>query len=322
MKPYTHLTDQERDKIAVLRSRGHTLRNIARVLGRHFSSLSRELRRNRSGNTGYFPHKAHERAIQRRQNHKRMRLKNRTLRHQVEELLMLGWSPEIIAGRLKREQGGRPIISHEAIYQWVYTQAPHLIQALVRSHPKRWPRHYSRKRYKTHIPRRISIQDRPALINTRQQPGHWESDLLIGRGKAALQVAVERKARYTRLQKIPNKTARAARHALYASLKDLPASLRRSITYDNGSENVEHLRLNFDLKMDSYFCQPYHSWEKGTVENTNGLIRRFLPKKTNFDIIPEKQIRQIESWLNNRPRKCLGFQSPAEVLTSFVALDG
>lgn len=318
---YKHLTEMERDQLAILRSQGKTLREIGRLMGRSPASLCRELRRN-SVRGRYYPHHAQQSAVQRERDvHRRPRLKNHALRLQIEQWLQEGWSPEIIAGRLKRDSG-QTIISHEAIYQWIYTEAPHLIQTLVRSHPKRWPRHYSRKRYKTHIPRRISIQDRPALINTRQQPGHWEADLVIGRGKAALQVAVERKARYTRLQKIPDKTARSARRALHASLKDLPAILRRSVTYDNGSENVEHLRLNFDLKMDSYFCQPYHSWEKGTVENTNGLIRRFLPKKTNFDMIPDDQIRRIESWLNNRPRKCLGFQSPAEVLTSFVALDG
>jgi len=322
MKPYTHLTEKERDRIAVLRSCGHPLRKIAKTLGRHFSSLSRELSRNKSSRYGYLPHKANEHALNRRQNHKRMRLKSRVLRQEVERLLALEWSPEIIAKRLPKEHPELPPISHEAIYQWIYTEAPHLIGYLIRSHRQRRPRRYSRKRRFPLIPQRISIKERPVLANSRQQPGHWESDLLIGKGRSAIQVAVERKARYTRLQKIPNKTAGASRLALHKSLVSLPPHLRRSVTYDNGSENVEHVLLNVELGISSYFCEPYHSWEKGSVENRNGVIRRFLPKRTDFDTISDDKIRAIESWINNRPMKCLGFQTPAEVLNSFVALRG
>ena len=133
MKNYRHLNEEERDQIAVLRSRGQTLREIAQKVGRHYSSLCRELRRNRSGGNGYLPHWAQTHAIKRRQNHKRMRLKSFVMREEVERLLMKGWSPEIIAGRLKRENKGRGVISHEAIYQWIYKEAPHLIESLARS---------------------------------------------------------------------------------------------------------------------------------------------------------------------------------------------
>lgn len=322
MKPYTHLSEKERDRIAVLHSRGHTLREIARALGRHFSSLSRELSRNRSKRYGYLPHKAQEHALNRRQNHKRMRLKSRVLRQEVERLLALEWSPEIIANRLPRERPELPPISHEAIYQWIYSEAPHLVGYLIRSHRRRRPRRWNRKRRFFFSAPRVSIKDRPALVNSRQQFGHWETDLLIGKGRSAIQVAVERKARYTRLQKVPAKTASVCRLALHKTLAPLPPHLRRSVTYDNGSENADHFQLNVELGMDSFFCEPYHSWEKGSVENRNGVIRRFLPKRTDFDTISDEKIRAIESWLNNRPMKCLGFQTPAEVLSSFVALQG
>ena len=143
---------------------------------------------------------------------------------------------------------------------------------------------------------------------------------MIGKGKSAIQVSVERKTRFSRLIKIPNKTSDVSRRALASILAPLPQHLKRSITYDNGSENFEHQLLNDQLGSVSYFCQPYHSWEKGTVENTNGLIRRFLPKKTNFDTLSVQQIHSVESWLNSRPRKCLDFKSPHEAFLASVAL--
>ena len=316
---YKHLTETERDRLTVLRSKGRTLREIGRLLGRSPASLCRELRRNGLGKR-YYPHHAQKRASKREhESHRRPRLKNHALRLQVEQMLKEGWSPEIVAGRLTRQQGYQ-VTSHEAIYQWIYAEAPHLIGYLVRSHPKRWSRRYSRKRRGLQIPGRISVRERPAVVHSRRQPGHWETDLLVGPSAAALQVTVERQTRYTRLERLPRKTATAARQALIGVLAALPESLRRSLTYDNGPENAEHLQLAAQIGLRSYFCEPYHSWEKGTVENTNGLVRRFLPKRTDLATLSEARIREIESWLNNRPRKCLGFQTPAEAFNSLVAL--
>lgn len=173
---------------------------------------------------------------------------------------------------------------------------------------------------------RVSIDERPCYINERKQPGHWEADLLIGRGKSALQVVVELKTRFTpplragagftKLAKIPDKTAISSSSALFSALSSLPKNFLQSITYDNGSENVQHNVLNNSLGTSSFFCNPYHAWEKGTVENTNSLIRRSLPKRTNFDTISDTDISKVESWLNNRPRKCLGFSTPNEVFNS------
>jgi IS30 family transposase len=233
---------------------------------------------------------------------------------------MRGWSPEIVAGWIRR-QGDRSVVSHETIYKWIYRDAPHLIQYLTRSHKKRFPRHHSRKHRRVHIPDRVSIQERPAIIESRKQPGHWESDLLVGKGAMAVQVVAERMSRVTLLAKLPDKTAGESSRALIGLLSCLPATVRQSVTYDNGSENVQHREVNRALGMQSYFCQPYHSWEKGMVENTNGLIRRFFPKRTDLSTITARQLKMVQDWLNHRPRKCLGFQTPAEVLKSWgVAL--
>lgn len=322
---YTHLTKDERDQLAVLRSRGLKLRDIGTRLGRNPSTLSRELARNRPrrGRQDYLPHKAQARSEQRhRENHKRMRLKSHVLRHEVELHLAKGWTPELIAGQFRKFRPELPSISTEAIYQWIYADAQHLIGYLPRSHKQRYPKQKGRKTRKTKIPHRVPILERSAAANNRQEPGHWESDLIIGRGRAVLQNTVERTSRSVRLRRVPDKTASSCRKALQAVLAPLPKHLRRSVTYDNGTENSEHDQLNKDLGMRSYFCEPHHSWEKGMVENRNGLVRFFFPKKCNLDNIEDRAIQQAEDWINNRPMKCLGFQTPNQVLASLVALTG
>lgn len=325
MKTYKHLNKDERDILAVLLARGESLRSIARQLKRSPSTILREIRRHRPsrGPQLYFPHKAQERADWRHcHGHQRQRLKTFILRMEVMRLLMRGWSPEIISGRIKKE-GRFPAISHEAIYQWIYARAPYLVCCLLRAHPKRYPRPHGLRRRRLHIPERVSIQERPLAIDSRREPGHWETDLIVGRGRQAIQVTVERSSRFARLKRLPNKTAPESSAALMETLKFLPPHLRRSVTYDNGGENAQHLRLKKELGISSYFCEPFHSWEKGTVENTNGLIRRFIPKRTDLGKIPEEDIQFVEAWLNARPRKCLQFQTPAEFLKNLgVALTG
>jgi IS30 family transposase len=321
MKTYNHLTEEERNQLVVLVNRKKSLREIAKELGRHHSTIFHEITRN-NGRKRYRANTAHKRAVFRHYNaHRRTRLKSHALRIEVEKLLMNKWSPEIISGRLK-QRPDLPPISPEAIYQWIYADAPHLIGCLTRSHKTRWPKGKSKhKRYL--IPNRVSIKERPKQINQRAELGHWEADLLIGKGVSALQVVQERKARLAKLKKTPNKKAPSSRSALANALAPMPKALKKSITYDNGFENTEHGILNAQLGTSSYFCEPYHSWEKGSVENTNGLIRRFFPKKTNFDTISNEDIKNVENWLNNRPRKCLGFKTPLEVLNSLgVALTG
>lgn len=316
---YKHLGSHERDLLAVLSSQGHSLRQIAAALGRDPGTVSRELRRNAPPvYTGYYlAHKAQQRATERaRLARCHQRLKNAVIRRYVEDRLQRGWSPELIAGRLKL-RSPRQAISHEAIYQWVYAEARHLIPRLARAHRRRKPRGYSRRHKTPHIPARVSIRQRPAAVLTRRQAGHWETDTMLARTSVvALQVTVERQARYTRLAKLPQKGSREMSVALTRRLSRYARSLRRSLTYDNGSENTDHLRTNRVLGTRSYFCEPYHSWERGTVENTIGLVRRFFPKKIDFATIPKNQVQSVERWLNHRPRKCLGFKTPAEVFKS------
>ena len=315
-KTYKHLDANERDLLAVLKSKGKSLRKIATILIRSPSTLSRELKRNAPPvYTGYYlSHKAQERADKRnRESHRRPRLKTDVIRRYVEKRLRRGWSPELIAGRLAIEHPELSI-SPEAIYQWVYQEATHLILSLVRAHRKRKHRGYSRKHKTSHIPERISIQERPQAVLKRHDIGHWETDTINCRKSyQAVQVTVERKARYAKIAKLKTKSARAMSIALTRRLSRYPTNLRLSITYDNGSENAEHLRTNKILGTCSYFCEPFHSYERGTVENTIGLVRRFLPKKTNLAKISQDHLVKIEYWLNHRPRKCLGFKTPAEV---------
>jgi transposase, IS30 family len=322
-KTYKHLTTEERDQLAVLHSRGLNLRDIGARLGRSPSTLSRELCRNRSRRNSYLPHKAQSRAEHRhREGHKRMRLKSRVLRYEVEQHLMKGWTPELIAGHFRKFRHELPSISTEAIYQWIYREAPHLIGCLPRAHKQRYPKQKGRKMRKTKIPHRVPIEQRPASANTRQEPGHWESDLMVGRGRVALQNTVERTSRCVRLRRVAQKSAASCRKALESVLAPLPRDMRRSVTYDNGTENTEHLLLNAAIQTCSYFCEPYHSWEKGTVENRNALVRRFFPKRSNFDMIQDDAIQVAEDWINNRPMKCLGFKTPNQVFASLVALTG
>jgi len=314
-KTYKHLNPEERDILAVLKSKGHSIRQIAKVLNRSPSTLSRELERNAPPvyKNYYLAHKAQQRDDMRKnQSHRRQRLKNEFICGYVEQHIQLGWSPELIAGRLSVEYPNQSI-SHEAIYQWIYMDATQLIRSLVRAHHRRKHRGYSRKHKTHHIHDRTSIRERPETVLTRQQIGHWETDTISCRKSyQGVQVTVERKARYATVQKLDAKTSRAMSEALVRRLGRYPANIRRTITYDNGPENAEHMRTNEALGTASYFCEPYHSYQKGTVENTIGLVRRFIPKKINLADVSQHQLTKIEYWLNNRPRKCLKFKTPAE----------
>jgi IS30 family transposase len=324
-RTYKHLIAVERDIIAAMKAQGKSLGEIGVAIGRDKSTVSRELRRNcPSCHTGYYlSHKAQDRAVIRfHRSHKRPRLKNERIKNYVIAQLQDGMSPELIAGRIQKDLEDASI-SHEAIYQWIYNEAREFIACLVRQHRKRMPRGHSRKHRKLHIPQRVAIDQRPAVIEKRRQMGHWEVDTAVSRqSKASLHVMAERVSRFTKITKLDRKGARESRIAMNRRLSRLPRSMRRSFTYDNGPENTEHIQVNKTLRSRSYFCNPYHSWEKGTVENTVGLIRRFLPKKTDFASVSKNEIKTIETWLNNRPRKCLDFYTPAEVFYRRVALTG
>jgi IS30 family transposase len=322
MKKYNHLSEEERNEIVVMLSRGKSIGDIGKAMGRSKSSISREVKRN-SGRVRYRANRAQKRAQEREKgSHKKNSLKSYALKKYVEEKMSkLRWSPEIISGILKK-QSELPQISHEAIYQWIYREKRYLINYLIRSgkEGKNYQRGSNHRANRVIIPDRTPIAERPQEINDRTVAGHWETDLIVGSGKSALKVCVERKTRMTKIRKVKNKTAQQSNKALQEMLSSLPKNAIRSITYDNGTENAAHGQLNKILQTASYFCLPYHSWQKGSVENTNGIIRWFLPKKTNFDNVSKDEIATIESWLNDRPRKCLNYLSPKEVFCSFVAL--
>jgi IS30 family transposase len=249
-------------------------------------------------------------------------LKNPAIRHYVRRQIRRGWSPELIVGRLKH-LGWKQTVSPEAIYQFIYADARDLIVFLARKHRRRLGRGYSRKYAQSRILGRVSLSRRPEAANTRAAFGHWEADTLVGRqARSALALAVERKARYSRLKKLARKKAPEMRRMLTHSLSHYPKRVRKSITYDNGLENAQHQHVNQVLGTKSYFCAPYTSQEKGTVEHIAGLVRRIFPKRTNFDKVTPSQIQAVERWLNNRPMKCLKFLTPAEVFRQGVALRG
>ena len=305
-----------------------SLGEIAKALGRSKSTVSREIKRNSSPEYRlYLSHRAHGRAeLRKTQANTHQRLKNERIEAYVRSMLKDGWSPELIAGRIGFDQPGLSI-SHEAVYQFIYhpdTEGrQELIQCLRRAHRKRRNKGIGRKERKTKIPNRVPIDQRPPSVETRIRFGHWEGDSLVSRKSlVALNSLVERKSRYLMLTKLDTKTAEATCNAIVERLKDLPARGRRTLTLDNGTENAKHEEVTSTIGIKCYFARPYASWQRGTNEHVNGLIRWYLPKGTDFSKISAEQIARIEFLINNRPRKCLGFKKPIEVAAPFVALRG
>ncbi len=325
-KPYQQLTQSEREHIANLLSEGYSLGDIAKALGRNKSTISRELARNSAPvRQRYTPCRAHARACERRTSaNTHERLKNDFIRQYVKDGLEKGWSPEQISGRVRIDHPGN-FINHEAIYQYIYhpqnPQRLEMINLLRRAHKKRRNKGIGRKVRKTKIPNRIPIDARPKSVENRNRYGHWEGDSMVSRkSKAALNTLVERKSRLVLISKLHRKGAAETNKVIITRLKKLPAEGRQTLTLDNGTENAKHEQLSARLGIKCFFAHPYSSWERGTNENINGLIRWYLPKGTDFSKIAPEQIARIEYLLNSRPRKCLGYKTPLEVAASSVAL--
>lgn len=326
---YRHLTEQDRDQIDVLYRKGYTLSKISLKIGRNKGTISRELSRNSSeAYNCYLSHRAEQRSETRRiQASQRPRLKTPEIKAYVLNKLKEHWSPEQIAGRIRIDPPGWSI-SPEAIYQYIYNKdtpnRTELIHQLKRAHRIRRPKGLYRKMKKTKIPNRISIEYRPAIVESRQEFGHWEGDSIVSRAsKSALNSLVERKSRLLCLTKLARKSSKATTRAITARISGLPQYARRTITLDNGTENADHESVTLNTGAKCYFTRPYHSWERGTNENTNGLVRHYLPKGTDFAKISKEQVAYIENSINSRPRKGLGFKTPIEVaLTHGVALQG
>ena len=310
MRAYTQLTREERYQIYALKQAGHRQNDIAEVLGRHKSTISRELRRNH-GLRGYRPKQAHRLALARRSAKVRPRFGSPIWR-QIEVLIRQDWSPEQIAGRLKVEQNIR--ISHETIYQYIYAakRSGGNLYRHLRCQKQR------RKRYGAYdrrgvIPNRVSIDERPAIVDTRRRLGDWEGDTVIGKGhRGALVTLVERKSLYTVIAAVCRNTAKAVRGAIVAGLTPHKDQVH-TLTYDNGRELADHEGIASDLEAQVYFAHPYASWERGVNENTNGLIRQYFPKRRELTTVTKSEIEHTMNRLNHRPRKSLGFRTPYEV---------
>jgi len=311
-----HLSCEEREKIFLLSNQGETLREIGRQLGRDHSVISRELERNDGPNGVYSPAKAQQVALLRRsQANSRNPLKDERIFRYVNEKLPLDWSPEEISGRIKIDLPGKSI-SYETIYKHIYRKEnrPQTLWAYLRRHrPKR------QKKRDRHVKReailnRVFIDQRPSEVDERKRVGHWESDLVLGRRetKEVASVTVERKTKYVVIAKMNRPSAVEKKQALISGLSKFPPWLRKSITFDNGFENACHEEVSYELQIETYFCHPYSSFERGTVENTNGLIRQYLPKKISFKNVTQREMNLIASNLNDRPRKKLGYLTPAE----------
>ena len=323
---YKQVGYYERVRLALLLGAGLGVRAIARELGRSPSTILREIRRNfpRSGKGDYLALNAENKAVARRKIPRvESKISDPIVGAYVREKLRMGWSPELLAGRMRIELPGHSV-SYESIYYHVYHKERELITFLARSHRHRRPRKNLRTRRGPPIPDRICITERPDAANGRTEFGHWEVDTMLSSlvGKAAIVVVTERKSRFTKIKKLRSKSSFEVEKALLEIFSSLPPNLRKTFTYDNGPENSRHTYVNNQLGTSSFFCHAYHSWEKGTVENTISLIRRFIPSASNLDPIPELTFLNIENWLNSRPRKCLNFSSPYEILAlqSGVAL--
>lgn len=307
-----------------LRLRGHVpIRQIGRLLHRNHGVISREIRRNSRRDGRYSAVYAEELAERRRRKRSGRKRKLDTddlLRHHIVSELRRGQSPDVIAGRLKtrppQEIRGRRV-SHETIYQWIYEGDGRwlgLYHSLCSGRKKRRKR-YARKGRKAHILERISIHERSQEINERKWYGHWESDSMVfSKQKERLSVQYERKAKYVVIHRLSNGSAEATERAVHDSVSGLPFGLWKSITFDNGGEGACHTTFRKDFGIQTFFCDPYASWQKGGVENANGLIRRFLPRKTDLGSLTDNDIYAIQKRLNATPRKSLGYLTPEEAL--------
>jgi IS30 family transposase len=320
---YKHLSLEDRCEIARLQAEGRSVRQIAADLDRSPSTIGRELKRNR-GVVDYKPVYAQQQAKARRWAGSRLE-RDPALRRAVLDRLARGWSPEQVAGRLRLE-AGHQVISHESIYRFIYAQ-------IARTKDYRWrrylPRRKSRRGFRgrkgggsvTFINGRVSVAERPLEAADRKTPGHWEADLMLfsKHGQAVL-TAHERCSRLILGRRLPAKAADRVARRLSSLFGAMPGHLRKTITFDNGTEFARHERLH-RLAMQTYFCDPHSPWQKGGVENAIGRVRRFLPRKTALATLPAKQFNAVLRAYNTTPRKCLDFRTPAEVFAHVLHFD-
>lgn len=327
-----YLSEEERINIADLRRLGLSIRKIADQLGRAPSTVSRELRRNSRRDGQYRPFEAHRWAVQRRVRRHRRRIdKNPDLCELIAELLAQRWSPQQIARHLRRKYpDDRSMwLCHESIYQAVYQPQSRLIRPPQVKSPHRGPLRTGRTHRRAHLrpgrrrPRfaqpMLSIHQRPFDPADRSEPGHWEGDLIVGKNQgSAIGTLVERQTRLIRLLHLPTHDAYCLRIAITETMSDLPVTLVRSITWDQGIEMARHIDITADLGAPVYFCDSRSPWQRASNENSNGLLRQYFPKGTSLSTYTPDHLRAVEYEINNRPRQVLGHRSPAELFTALL----
>src|SRR5210317_1119200 len=318
----------EREEISRGIVAGHSIRCIAMALGRSPSTVSRELQRN-GGRQQYRANRAEQAAWDRAHRPKPCKLvANRALARIVARKLMLHWSPDQIAGWLKRIYPDDESfhVSHETIYRSLFIQArgalkKELLQHLRRRRATRRSRHHTQKTDNHgRILDTVSIRERPASAEDRAVPGHWEGDLISGSGNTYIATLVERHTRYVLLAKVDSKKTETVINALIKQAHKLPRELYRSLTWDRGKEMADHRRFSLATDIDVYFCDPKSPWQRGSNENTNGLLRQYFPKGTDLSVHSQARLNAVARQLNERPRKTLGFETPADRLNACVAL--
>ena len=320
----------EREAIARAISSGQSIRQIARGLGRSASTVSREIRRNtpRLCSGEYQAGSADQRAWDQALRPKVCRLAQYPqLAHLVARKLQLKWSPQQISGWLAREYGADESrrVSHETIYRSLFIQTRGVLKKQLLEHLRsgrhlRYHRRYSTQgRGRGQIKEALSIRERPAQVEDRAVPGHWEGDLLSGSRHSHIATLVERQSRYVMLVKVCSKETHEVVQALKRKVLKLPKQLRGSLTWDRGHEMAQHKSFTLDTHLQVYFCDPHSPWQRGSNENTNGLLRQYFPKGTNLSVYSQAHLDKIALQLNQRPRQTLGFDCPANVLQAHVA---
>ena len=329
-RPRRALTLSEREEISRDVVAGCSIRSIARTLGRAPSTVSREIRRN-GGRLRYRANRADEAAWERARRPKICKLvQNRQLAHRVAGKLKELWSPEQIAGWLQRtspeEENSQ--VSHETIYRSLFIQArgalkKELLQHLRRTRGMRCSRHHTQKTADHgRIKDTVSIRERPASVEDRAVPGHWEGDLLIGAKNSQIATLVERQTRYVMLVKVNSQDTETVIKALTQQARKLPRELYKSLTWERGKEMAAHKRFSLDTNIQVYFCDPRSPWQRGSNENTNGLLRQYFPKGMDLSNVHQNKLNAVVRQLNERPRKTLDYETPAERFGQCVASIG
>jgi transposase, IS30 family len=322
------LTLADREEISVGVGRGETFSAIAGRLGRAVSSVSREVAAN-GGRDGYRAWRAHRRADERARRPKTPRLADRRLAAQVTQWLRQWWSPEEISRRLRIEFPDDPMmwVSHETIYQSLFVQGRgelrrELTRCLRSGRAQRRPQ--GRGEYRGQLPGMVMISDRPVEVADRAVPGHWEGDLLVGKnGRTAVGTLVERSTRYVVLLHLgEGRGADKVDAAMRRAIARLPGELFRTITWDQGKEMARHAAFTIDTGIQVYFCDPHSPWQRGSSENTNGLLRQYMPKGTDLSVHSQRDLNRMARSLNDRPRKTLGYLKPSEKLAEVLAHTG